>query len=197
MGGTFDPIHFGHLFIAEEARVRCQLDEVVFVPNRQPAHVYGKTVGAAAEDRYEMTKLAIASNAHFRVSRIELERDGPSYALDTVREFQRELGDETQLFFIAGADSMSEILTWHRAEELLRSCRFIGFSRPGYDLQEVARVLAAQVTADVTWLEVPGLHVSSRDLRNRVKNGWPIRYLVPQAVEREIEKRDLYREQNS
>lgn len=197
MGGTFDPIHFGHLFIAEEARVRCQLDEVVFVPNRQPAHAYGKTAGASAEDRYELTKLAIESNAHFRVSRLELERAGPSYAIHTVRQFQRELGAETQLFFIAGADAMNEILTWHRAEELLRSCAFIGVARPGYDLQEVARVLAAQVTADVIWLEIPGLHVSSRDLRARVENGWPIRYLVPEAVERAIEKRDLYREENS
>ena len=196
MGGTFDPIHFGHLFIAEEARFRCQLDEIVFVPNRQPAHVYGKTAGAPAEDRYELTKLAIESNPHFRISRIELERDGPSYALDTVRQFQQELGSETQLHFIAGADAMSEILTWQRAEELLQSCDFIGVSRPGYDLQEVARVLAER-NARVTWLEVPGLHVSSRDLRKRVKEGAPLRYLVPEAVEREIEKRALYREENS
>jgi nicotinate-nucleotide adenylyltransferase len=197
MGGTFDPIHFGHLFLAEEARVHCELDEVVFFPNRQPAHYYGKTAGADVEARYHMTRLAIEGNAHFRVSRVEVEREGPSYAIDTVQQFQEELGKDTELFFLAGADAMQEVTTWHRAPELLAMCRFIGVSRPGYDLESAARVLAPLQKARVTWLQVPGLHISSSELRRRVREGLPIRYLVPDAVERAIAESDLYRERNS
>ena len=194
MGGTFDPIHFGHLFIAEEARVRCHLDQVVFFPNNQPAHREGKSANVDAETRFALTQYAIDNNPHFRVSRIELERPGPSYAFDTLRLFQQEFGAQTELFFIVGADSLADVLTWYHGAELFEMCRFVACSRPGFDLHKAASALSETQRANVVLLEVPGLHIASRELRHRVREGLPIRYLVPDAVERAIDERGLYRE---
>ena len=193
MGGTFDPIHFGHLFIAEAARVACELDEVIFFPNGVPAHAEGKNATLDAETRFEMTELAIASHSHFRASRIEIERPGKSFAFDTLTQFQIELGSETELFFIVGADSILDILTWHRGAELFEMCRFVAASRPGFDLEIARKRLSERQNSRVEWLEVPGLHIASRDLRERVKNGLPIRYLVPDEVANWIEKLGLYK----
>lgn len=193
MGGTFDPIHFGHLFIAEEARVRCGLDKVIFVPNNQPAQRDGKTANAAVEARFELTEMAIADNPRFGISRVEVDRPGPSYLFDTLRFFRDELSAETELYFIMGADSMNDLPTWYRSAELFSLCRFVAASRPGYDLTQIASQFSVEQQARVDFLEMPGLYIASRDLRERVRNDWPIRYLVPDIVEREIEKRGLYR----
>ncbi len=192
MGGSFDPIHFGHLFIAEEARVRCRLDEVLFVPTRQPAHAQGKTAHATAQQRFELTQLAIENNANFAISRIELDRPGPSYAIDTVRELREERGDEVELFYIVGGDSIREILTWHRAEELLQECCFIAFAREGHSTDEARRQFSPEQLARVQWIETMSLPISSTDLRRRVRNDLPIRYLTPETVVDEIARRRLY-----
>jgi nicotinate-nucleotide adenylyltransferase len=190
MGGTFDPIHYGHLFIAEEARVRCGLDEVLFFPNNQPAHREGKDAHADPETRFRLTELAIADNAHFRASRIELDRPGPSYAFDTLQQLRREC--DAELFYIVGADSINDVLTWYRGAELFDLCRFIAASRPEFDLEKAKAQLSPRQLERVIFLEVPGLHIASRELRRRVREGAPIRYLTPDAVIMEIEKRKLY-----
>jgi nicotinate-nucleotide adenylyltransferase len=192
MGGTFDPIHLGHLFIAEEARVRCELDEVWFIPTNQPAHREGKTARADAETRYELTRLAVANNPHFQVSRIEIDRPGPSYAYDTLQQLRGEY-PAAELFFIMGADSINDLLTWYRAVELFELCRFVATTRPEFDLDKARRQFSPQQQERMTWLQVPGLHIASRDMRRRVAAGQPIRYLTPDAVVEEIGRRELYK----
>lgn len=194
MGGTFDPIHFGHLFIAEEARIRCGLDEVIFFPNGEPAHAEGKIALLGAEVRLELTQLAIASNPHFRVSRIEIDRPGKSYAYDTIQSFAALLGPEVRLSFIVGADSMLDILTWYRGAELFELCHFVAASRPGYDLEVAKSRLSEAQKERVHWLKVPGLHITSREMRQRVAHHLPIRYLTPDSVVARIEELGLYRE---
>ncbi len=191
MGGTFDPIHFGHLFIAEEARVRCGLDEVWFVPNNTPAHVQGKAAQLSAEERLALCELAVADNPHFKVSAVEVERAGKSYAFDTLGELGAQTGAE--LFWILGADAIGEVLTWYRGAQLFEMCRFVAASRPGFSLQTAQGTLNAAQASRVEWMEVPGLHIASRDLRERIERGQSIRYLVPDAVRVAIETRGLYR----
>ena len=189
MGGTFDPIHHGHLFIAEEARQAFGLDRMIFVPNRQPALDKGRAV-SPAEDRCAMTALAIASNPHFTLSRIELDRPGPSYTLDTVRHFLEVCRDPEALFFILGADSVRDLRRWHEPDALLASCRFLAAARPGFDLESMRADAALWARVDV--LPVPLLDISSTDLRRRVGEGRSVRYLVPEAVEAYILANNLY-----
>ncbi len=196
MGGTFDPVHLGHLFIAEEARVRCNLERVVFFPNNQPAHREGKEACADSQTRFEMTQLAVQGNPHFHVSRVELDRPGPSYAIDTLGHFGREY-QGCELFFIVGADSLNDVLTWHRGPELFDLCRFIAASRPGFSLERAREKLTEPQRERVHFLETPGLHIASRDLRERVAHNFAIRYLVPDEVERAIRERGLYHAQKS
>lgn len=197
MGGTFDPVHFGHLFIAEAARVACELDEVIFFPNGTPAHAEGKIAALSGETRFELLQIALAGNPYFRASRIELERPGKSFAFDTIGQFQSELGSETQLFFIVGADSMNDILTWYRGAQLFELCRFVAASRPGFELESAQTRLTAFQNAQTTWLDVPGLHIASRELRARVQNDLPIRYLVPDPVAARISELNLYKERGT
>lgn len=192
MGGTFDPIHNGHLFIAEEARVRCGLEKVLFIPNRQPAHRRGKIAQTDAETRFDLTKIAIENNVNFQVSRVEIEREGYSYAFDTIRELQIEYSN-CEFFWIVGADTIGEIPTWFRGEELFDLCTFVAVSRPGFDLEQAEAELSESQRAKVQFLVSNGLEISSFDLRERVRNSWPIRYLVPHEVELEVQKRGLYR----
>lgn len=192
MGGTFDPVHNGHLFIAEEARVRCRLDKVLFVPNNQPAHRQRKVAESDAQTRFELTRLATQNNPCFGVSRVEIERSGLSYAFDTLHELQIEYSNSA-LFWIVGADSISEVPTWYRGDELFGLCCFIAVSRPGFDLDIAAQTLTAEQRKRVIWLESAGLEIASRDLRERVRNDLPIRYLVPDEVERAVRERGLYR----
>jgi nicotinate-nucleotide adenylyltransferase len=191
MGGTFDPIHYGHLVAAEEALEQFRLDEVVFVPTGQPWMKEHEVV-SPAEDRYLMTVIATASNPKFSVSRMEVDRDGPTYTVDTLRSLREEQGAGTTLFFISGADAILEILQWREPEELFDLAHFIAATRPGYDLahfEEGATALASEVTV----MHVPALAISSTDIRARIAGGHPIRYLVPEGVKSYVEKAGLYR----
>ncbi|HEY7400726.1 MAG TPA: nicotinate-nucleotide adenylyltransferase [Actinomycetota bacterium] len=191
MGGTFDPIHYGHLVAAEEALEQFRLDEVVFVPTGQPWMKEHEVV-SPAEDRYLMTVIATASNPKFSVSRMEVDRDGPTYTVDTLRSLHEEQGAGTTLFFISGADAILEILQWREPEELFDLAHFIAATRPGYDLahfEEGATALASEVTV----MHVPALAISSTDIRARIAGGHPIRYLVPEGVKSYVEKAGLYR----
>jgi nicotinate-nucleotide adenylyltransferase len=188
MGGTFDPIHHGHLVAASEAQSQFQLDEVVFVPTGEPWQKGDRQV-SPAEDRYLMTVIATASNPRFRVSRIDIDRPGPTYTIDTLRELRAELGHEAEFFFITGADALAQILTWRDAEELFRLAHFVGCTRPGHTLSD-----PGFPDGGVSLVEVPALAISSTDCRDRVRQGEPVWYLVPDGVVQYISKRGLYRE---
>nr|WP_082471571.1 nicotinate-nucleotide adenylyltransferase [Arthrobacter sp. Leaf234] len=183
MGGTFDPIHHGHLVAASEVASVFDLDEVVFVPTGQPWQKADKDV-TAAEHRYLMTVVATASNPSFTVSRVDIERPGPTFTIDTLRDLKVQRPD-AQLFFITGADAMSQILTWKNAEELWSLAHFIGVTRPGHELNGGGR--------DVSLLEVPAMAISSTDCRRRVGEDKPVWYLVPDGVVQYIAKHRLYR----
>ncbi|MFI0979336.1 nicotinate-nucleotide adenylyltransferase [Streptomyces sp. NPDC021093] len=187
MGGTFDPIHHGHLVAASEVAALFHLDEVVFVPTGQPWQKSHKLV-TPAEDRYLMTVIATASNPQFSVSRIDIDRGGPTYTIDTLRDL-RALNADADLFFITGADALSQILTWRDAEELFALAHFIGVTRPGHDLTS-----DGLPEGGVSLVEVPALAISSTDCRARVRAGDPVWYLVPDGVVRYIDKRELYRD---
>ncbi|MEL4505949.1 nicotinate-nucleotide adenylyltransferase [Luteococcus sp. H138] len=189
MGGTFDPIHHGHLVAASEVAARFGLDEVVFVPTGVPWQKAGRDV-SMAEDRYLMTVVATASNPRFSVSRVDIDRPGDTYTVDTLKDLRRNRGENVELFFITGADALAKILTWRGAEELFDLAHFIGVSRPGVPLGENdIRHLPAD---KVTLLEVPAMAISSTDCRNRVGEGLPIWYLVPDGIVQYIAKRGLY-----
>jgi nicotinate-nucleotide adenylyltransferase len=186
MGGTFDPIHNGHLVAASEVADRFGLDEVVFVPTGQPWQKADEKV-APAEDRYLMTVIATASNPRFTVSRADIDRKGPTYTIDTLRDL-RDVYGEAQLFFITGADALDKILSWKDVDEMFRLAHFIGVTRPGFTLSD------DHLPADtVTLVQVPAMAISSTDCRSRVAAGQPIWYLVPDGVVQYIAKRGLYR----
>lgn len=187
MGGTFDPIHFGHLVAASEVAWRFALDRVVFVPAGSPWQKSDR-VPAPSEDRYLMTVLATASDDRFTVDRCDVERPGPTYTIDTLRDLRRSLGEDVELYFVTGADALAGIRTWRDHEEVLASAHFVGVSRPGHEL-EVPDVPGGSVVA----IEVPALAISSSDIRQRVASGRPIRYLVPDGVRHYIGKTGLYR----
>lgn len=192
MGGTFDPIHQGHLVTAEEARIEFDLDHVVFVPTGQPWMKTHRKV-TPAEHRYLMVVIATASNPYFSVSRIEIDREGPTYTVDTLEELRRQSGPDTELFFITGADAILEIFRWKDPEEVLARAHFIAATRPGYDLARFERE-APTSHPNVSVLDVPALAISSTDVRRRVAEGRSIRYLVPEGVRAYIEKFGLYRD---
>ncbi|MDF0532240.1 nicotinate-nucleotide adenylyltransferase [Tsukamurella sp. 8F] len=186
MGGTFDPIHNGHLVAASEVADRFDLDEVIFVPTGRP---WQKAEVTAAEDRYLMTVIATASNPRFSVSRVDIERGGDTFTVDTLRDLHTERPD-TELFFITGADALGSILSWQDWEELFSLATFVGVSRPGYHL---AADHLGDVPPDRLFLvEVPALAISSTDCRARADAGRPVWYLVPDGVVQYIAKRGLY-----
>ena len=190
MGGTFDPVHHGHLLTAEEAAVQFGLDKVVFVPTGQPWMKEQLDV-SGAEHRYLMTVIATASNPRFAVSRTEIDRVGPTYTVDTLRSLKEE-NAHAELFFVTGADAMLEIFQWKDPAEILSMAHFIAATRPGYD---IAHFEAEAPTAhpNVSVMNIPALAISSTDIRQRVREGRPIRYLVPEGVKSYIEKAGLYR----
>jgi nicotinate-nucleotide adenylyltransferase len=190
MGGTFDPVHYGHLVIAEMARTEFDLDQVVWVPAGDPPHK--DEAVSSQEHRYAMVVLATATHPDFWVSRMELGRSGPSYTLHTVQDFKKE-SPEDEFFFITGADAILEILTWHRHPEVIRACRFIAVTRPGYDLTRLSGVLPPEYLARIHTISAPGVDISSTLIRQRVRQGEPVRYLVPEPVEAYIRKHRLYR----
>ncbi|NYI86716.1 nicotinate-nucleotide adenylyltransferase [Amycolatopsis endophytica] len=186
MGGTFDPVHHGHLVAASEVQARFDLDEVIFVPTGQPWQKSGRQV-TRAEDRYLMTVIATASNPVFSVSRVDIDRGGETYTVDTLRDLKAEY-PEDELFFITGADALEQILTWHNADELFTLAHFIGVTRPGYRLND-----HHLPSGKVSLVEVTAMAISSTGCRERVEQGEPIWYLVPDGVVRYIDKRGLYR----
>ncbi len=187
MGGTFDPVHHGHLSAANEVAARFALDEVVFVPTGQPWQKSDQQV-SSPEDRYLMTVIATASNPRFSVSRVDIDRPGATYTIDTLRAL-RDSWVDAELFFITGADALAQILTWHAADELFSLAHFVGVSRPGFERVDTSRFPQGAVTL----LEVPALAISSTGCRARVASGDPVWYLVPDGVVQYIEKRHLYR----
>lgn len=194
MGGTFDPIHYGHLVAAEGARHHFGLDSVVFVPAARPPHKGNSSISHPS-DRLNMTVLATGSNNNFEVSDIEIKRRGPSYTIDTVNQFRQSRPDAS-VHFITGADAVLEILTWHRVQELLEICHFIAATRPGYRLENLSGILKglpSQCIDKISVMEVPALAISSTDIRERVGKGMPIKYLLPEEVEDYIYVKDLYK----
>ncbi|MGI8435092.1 MAG: nicotinate-nucleotide adenylyltransferase [Nocardioidaceae bacterium] len=188
MGGTFDPIHHGHLVAASEVQAWFGLDEVIFVPTGQPWQKAQREV-SAAEDRYLMTVIATASNHRFSVSRVDVERGGPTYTIDTLRDV-RELRADAELFFITGADALAQIITWHDADAVFELACFVGCTRPGTPIEDAT--LADLPKDRVTILEVPALAISSTEVRARAQAGEPVWYLVPDGVVQYIAKRRLY-----
>ncbi|MCL1838943.1 MAG: nicotinate-nucleotide adenylyltransferase, partial [Propionibacteriaceae bacterium] len=175
MGGTFDPIHNGHLVAASEAQARFDLHEVVFVPTGVPWQKKDKQV-TSAEDRYLMTTIATASNPRFSVSRVDIEREGPTYTIDTLRDIRKARGDDLDLFFITGADALSGIFSWKEGADVFELAHFVGVSRPGYQLG--SDLISKLPKNKVSLVEVPALAISSTDCRNRVAQRLPIWYLV-------------------
>ncbi|MEU4545108.1 nicotinate-nucleotide adenylyltransferase [Nonomuraea dietziae] len=186
MGGTFDPIHHGHLVAASEVAHHYDLDEVVFVPTGRPYQKAEREV-SAPEDRYLMTVIATASNPRFSVSRVDVDRPGPTFTIDTLRDVKQVYGPDADLFFITGADALAAILDWQDASELFELAHFVGCTRPGHTLRD-----PGLPEGKVSLIEIPALAISSSECRQRVEQGEPIWYLVPDGIVQYIGKRGLY-----
>jgi len=186
MGGTFDPIHHGHLVAGSEVAHIFALDEVIFVPTGEPYQKEGRAV-SPPEDRYLMTVIATASNPRFSVSRADIDRPGPTYTIDTLRDLRAANGPDADIYFITGADALANILTWHDVDALFSLAHFIGCTRPGHRLTG-----AGLPDGKVSLVEIPALAISSSECRNRVAAGEPVWYLVPDGVVQYIAKRGLY-----
>lgn len=238
IGGTFNPIHYGHLFIASQAKECFKLDEVVFVPSSQPPHK-GELNLERSEDRYRMIELAIKSNSDFSVSSVELDRGGKSYSVETVTEFQKKYGKDTEIYFVIGMDSFTELSTWKDIDGILKKCQFIVAPRPGYggqvpqstqkrrdcgvyperdcfteftlsktnafamtardlarndtEFSELSRKVCSSYGKRCHFMEAPCFEISSTDIRNRIKEGRSIKYLLPEPVEKYIIEHELYK----
>jgi len=188
MGGTFDPIHHGHLVAASEVGHFFDLDEVIFVPTGQPWQKNGRKV-SPAEDRYLMTVIATASNPRFSVSRVDIDRPGETYTIDTLRDLRSQRGPDAEFFFITGADALAKMISWRDTDELFSLAQFVGCTRPGH------RLTVTHLPAErVSLIEIPALAISSTECRERVRAGQPIWYLVPDGIVQYISKRRLYRD---
>lgn len=195
LGGTFDPIHIGHLILAEEARYQLKLDRVLLAPAADPPHkrAQGKS---PAEHRVRMVELAIADNPHMALSRIDVDRPGPHYTLDLVRLLQEQYGPSAELYFLMGLDSLVDLPTWHRPVDLMQQCRLVAFSRPDADFNWTALEAALPgVRSRVDLLIMPLVQISGRDLRQRAREGRPLRYLVLPKIEQYIHEHLLYRDE--
>ena len=193
MGGTFDPIHNGHLVAASEVAWVYDLDEVIFVPTGRPVFKLDKHV-TNAEDRYLMTVIATASNPKFTVSRVDIDRPGVTYTVDTLELLRSHYPSNVELYFITGADAIIDIISWRDAARIAQLAHLVGATRPGYDLESArASIAASGIDFKVSYLEVPALAISSSDLRVRVASGQSLRYLTSDAVLGYIEKRGLYK----
>lgn len=193
MGGTFDPIHYGHLVAAEMARSEFNLSKVLFIPSGTPPHKIRRDI-SAAELRYEMVQRAIQDNSNFDISALEIERKGLSYTVETLRII-RQTWPEYELYFITGTDALREIFSWHEVEELLTLIQFIGVARPGFDASDFLLKVQQEypeIQGRIHYLEVPALAISSTDIRSRVRRGQPIRYLLPEPVRLFIHLHGLY-----
>ena len=187
LGGTFDPIHIGHLIVGQEVQTRCRLDRVLFVPSAEPPHK-DHTELATAEDRAEMVRLAISDNAAFELSRIEVDREGTSYTVDTLRLLRDLLGAESDLLLIIGADNALEMPTWCDPAGVLALSEVTVVARPDFDRDSIDPALSKKMT----FLETPLVDVSATEIRRRIKRGQPVTYLVPEKVVAYIRHRGLY-----
>jgi len=192
MGGTFDPIHIGHLILGEQAWEALGLDKVLFITAGQPPHKPG-AVEAEVVHRYNMVRLAVQDNEHFECSRIELDRPGPSYTIDTIRQILGLYGENTRVYLLVGADEAREFMTWRDPYGIKELSTIVVANRPGYPISEVLAALPPDFASAVKPLEIPGVDISSTDIRARIKLGCSIRYLVPGAVESYIRDNELYR----
>jgi len=197
LGGTFDPIHYGHLVIAEEVRTTLQLSEMVFMPAGQPPHKPGRIV-TEAHHRLAMLKLAIASNPHFTISLVDVDRQGPSYTVETLRLLHQQWGEQKAIYFVIGGDSLEYLLTWHDPAGILELLTaLVAVQRPGYeetsDYRDVLEERLPGIKQRLVIVQAPQLDISATDLRRRVAEGRPIKYQTPEAVERYIAQHGLYR----
>jgi nicotinate-nucleotide adenylyltransferase len=194
MGGTFDPIHVGHLMTAEAVRNEYHLDKVIFIPAANPPHKQQQQVTPAIH-RFMMTVLATCSNPYFEVSSLEMNRPGPSYTIDTIYELVHRFGEDTDFYFITGADAIQEIPTWDRIEELLGLCQFIAATRQGCvpNVDNIKEYFGELGEKRIHRLATPELEISSTDIRDRIRKGYSIKYIVPTAVEQYIYKEGLYK----
>lgn len=192
-GGTFDPVHLGHLIVAQEVRFRAALDNVLFVPAGQPPHKPGRVITPAAH-RLAMLERALASEPSFAISRIEIDRPGPSYSVTTLRALRAELGPSADLYFILGSDQVADLPTWHRPAELLELCTVLAVERPGAPCDlAAAEARLPGLRERLLWVPVPQIGIAAREIRRRVAAGEPIRYFVPDAVAAYIAVHGLYR----
>jgi nicotinate-nucleotide adenylyltransferase len=196
LGGTFDPIHYGHLVIAEDCWHQLELDEVLFVPAGDPPHKRGRLISPVV-DRVKMVTLAIAGNPHFRLSRADVDRPGVSYSVDMVAQLRAELGLEARLFFIIGGDALADLPSWREPDRLAEMCQIVAVNRPGYPLFDLTQLDSSipHASERIIQLVVPSLNIAASDLRHRVAEERPIRYMTPDAVVRYIHERGLYRAQ--
>jgi nicotinate-nucleotide adenylyltransferase len=199
MGGTFNPIHYGHLVTAEEALNQFSLEKVIFIPTGEPPHKTFDRI-ASPEDRYLMTVMATASNNNFYVSRVEIDRKGKSYTIDTLRELKKVYGEDAELFFITGADAILEILSWKNTKEIITLCKLIAATRPGYNISRIEELIekldvteTGKADSKIFVMEIPALAISSTDIRNRIKTGRPVNYLLPENVSSYLLKYNLYK----
>lgn len=199
MGGTFNPIHYGHLVTAEEALYQFKLDGIIFMPSGKPPHKENHQI-ASAEDRYLMTVMAVAANPKFSVSRFEVDKKTPSYTIETLEELRRIYPEKTEIFFITGADAVLDILNWKKPEKIFRLGRFIAATRPDYSIDKLKKLGDFRITqsnsgeeAEIFIMEIPALAISSSDIRKRIRERRPVRYLLPDAVVDYITERKLYR----
>ena len=193
LGGTFDPVHSGHLVIAEEARLRFDLNKVLFVPTGQPWLKTNRDITPAVH-RTEMVKLAIAGNASFELSTVEIDRPGSSFSVDTVAALQQQSGGGAKIFFLVGWDSLAELPQWHEPARLIQLCKLVAVTRPGFsrpDLKSLEKSIPG-ITKSVVWLDIPPINISSSDIRDRVVQGLSIHDLMPDNVESYIAENKLY-----
>lgn len=193
MGGSFNPIHQGHLVVANEVLNIYNFDKIIFIPAGKPPHK--NDLETTPWDRYMMTQIAILSNNRFVVSDIEVKRTGKSYTLDTMLQL-REMYPDTEFYFITGTDAVIDIPNWHEPEKLLNLCKFIAVSRPGVDtgvIESKIKEIKDNFNGHIELMQVPMLQISSTDIRERIKNGISAKYLLPESVEQYIMKKNLYR----
>lgn len=194
MGGTFDPIHNGHLVLAEQVRTRFSLDTVYFIPVGDPPHKQNRKI-SSSKHRYFMTLLATITNPYFEVSKIEIEDNNISYTVNTIKKIKEIIDKDAKLYFITGADAIYELETWRNVEELLSLCNFIAASRPGIDekkLKDKIKRLNEKYNGNILMTSVPALAISSTDIRKRLNEGSSIKYIIPESVEHYIYKNKLY-----
>lgn len=195
MGGTFDPIHMGHLFVAEEIRTKLNLDKIIFVPTGNPPHKDGRRI-TDAKHRFLMTLLATATNSNFEVSDIEVNREGISYTIDTIKAFREKCKDSAEFYFITGADALLELSTWKNIVELLNLCKFVAATRPGFKFSEMETEierLEKKYKREIYAISVAALQISSTDIRERIRDGRNVKYFIPDTVKNYIDRNGLYR----